>query len=1250
VVDYAGKQGDGVKFINRDLDLVDRLGNVGVQDGLFLLNDADSKTPGSQSDRIGQDFRAAPEKNVAGETLFTVTLTGVFADDSAWNKVYNISIIGGGDSPDIDIDVSGSATVQEVVAKINAAIAGLASSDDPEVAALANLLNAQVVNENEFVVLGSPGAFEFEGATADTFEPDNPGDVGDAGAQVSFEEPVELIVGEDDELVFVSYQNRDDNEKTASDSFSLGRTAYAEDLVVKLGADGTELVEGQQYRVDIAKLKDGDTVSLTLNGQTFSVTVGIDSVEGTVISETTEHAIQRLISQINAAVAADDDSAIGNLIVQGGSIIPGQDIVSLFIREGSEDQDVYLDVPVVSITNGSGGVKPEWSVSDLSNTRVSLTMYDGRAGQEGLNEGRSHTEQRGDDGDAAADYGDRFITFEGKETDGDNVGINRAILQTSEVLGANERSVLQGLDVAVFTAVDGQGNQSEILIDLGAHDSQFDISFEDSPTLPTSGVYLRLAHPTDWNDDIGQPVVSTGGDRFAALHGDDFLIGGDGNDLIDGGLGDDKVQASRDAGLGDILKGGENVVIDATGRIQFNPDGTLLQVSDANGDGNPNNDGLTLVKFQDRAIFDERLFKPASAGGTSFIMTVGAAAVARAADGTISATYEVDEGRDGTIDSRGTLTEFETVRTLSTSADDTLNVIALSDDTQSGANLFGLGVSYDFNTGLLTADINDDGDFSDELTDGTATSFASFYQGFEEVLLGAGNDIVTGSGGNETISAGAGNDTVSGGAGNDVIGGGDGDDLLDGGDGDDFIIGGSGNDTIQGGYGNDTILGGSGDDSIDDLGGNDSIDAGAGNDTVNDIGSADIIHMGAGDDVLNLIGSASVRAGENQIIDGGADDDTLNVIAVGKTVVDQSDGSVSNFETVNIDLGNLNEVTFIVDRGAFMSTADVNFSVVGSGDDAFVAEGNDGTNDVLSVSGLTFNDATGLSFGGSGVSVWGNLIAVDGLSGNDTITASPDNLGEVMIGGLGNDVLDGGNLRGDDIEETVLGHMLFGGDGNDTISGSEGNDVFHGGKGNDVHDMLERDGNDLVADGNDWFVFDFDGDDNAPNQAANANAQDGDGFDTVTGFTVGEDSLMLLMRETGVNSMTSYLQNAGSKIVFTVDGATNLVDVQFLLDIDGNGVADAGITFNDFFDLDDGNPFSTTAAFNALDGVDNTVTVTGDGGNGLTAGVSETVTVTGLDDAQFGGLLGQIYYGLNFQDINPFEGRDYDPLGDGFLS
>ncbi|MBL8582211.1 MAG: hypothetical protein JNL61_08300, partial [Rhizobiaceae bacterium] len=525
-----------------------------------------------------------------------------------------------------------------------------------------------------------------------------------------------------------------------------------------------------------------------------------------------------------------------------------------------------------------------------------------------------------------------------------------------------------------------------------------------------------------------------------------------------------------------------------------------------------------------------------------------------------------------------------------------------------------------------------------------------------EAILGSGNDQVIGSGGNDTISGGGGSDTISGGDGDDSISGGAGDDFLNGGDGDDFIAGGSGDDIIQGGSGDDTILGGSGDDTIDDAAGNDSIDAGAGNDTVNDVATADTINMGTGDDVLNLIGSNSVQAGENQIIDGGSGDDVLNVVGIGATtIIDQSDGSVAGFETVNIDgyrgaAGT--EVTFIVDRAAFMGTADVNF-YVGSGydnNDAFVAEGNENSNDSVSVSGLDFNDYSHASFGvKGGTGVFGNLIAVDGLSGNDTVSASTgpdDNLGEILIGGLGNDVLDGGDRRSESGGDQTFGHMLFGGRGDDTISGSEGSDLFHGGYGNDTHNMLETSGGDLIDDGEDYFVFDFDGDDNRPNAAASANVEDGDGFDTVTGFTVGEDTLVLLMSESGGdNSMAGYLQNPGSKIVFAAD-ASGVVDVQFLLDVDGNGTADAGITFNDFFKV--GDAFTTNADFDDLNGGAPAVTLTG--GNttdGLQAG--ETITVTGLVDPQFGGLLGLVSYGMTFQnEINPFEGRAYDPLGEGF--
>jgi serralysin len=55
-------------------------------------------------------------------------------------------------------------------------------------------------------------------------------------------------------------------------------------------------------------------------------------------------------------------------------------------------------------------------------------------------------------------------------------------------------------------------------------------------------------------------------------------------------------------------------------------------------------------------------------------------------------------------------------------------------------------------------------------------------------------------------------ENVIGGAGNDVLAGGGDNDIIDGGTGQDIIQGGNGNDTLIGGDGNDTLTGGNGDD------------------------------------------------------------------------------------------------------------------------------------------------------------------------------------------------------------------------------------------------------------------------------------------------------------------------------------------------------------------------------------------------------------------------------------------------------
>ncbi|TWA79619.1 hemolysin type calcium-binding protein [Azospirillum brasilense] len=165
----------------------------------------------------------------------------------------------------------------------------------------------------------------------------------------------------------------------------------------------------------------------------------------------------------------------------------------------------------------------------------------------------------------------------------------------------------------------------------------------------------------------------------------------------------------------------------------------------------------------------------------------------------------------------------------------------------------------------------------------------------QSIILGPGDDLLSGGGGNDTVASTLGNDTLYGDDGDDLMHGGDGDDLMDGGAdndtmgggagndtmgggaGNDILIGEGGNDALFGGTGNDTLFGGDGDDTLfgedgDDIlslgTGNDLADGGAGNDTLFGEEGNDTLFGGAGDDILSL-GTG------NDLADGGAGNDTL---------------------------------------------------------------------------------------------------------------------------------------------------------------------------------------------------------------------------------------------------------------------------------------------------------------------------------------------------------------------------------------
>ncbi|CDZ30880.1 DUF5801 repeats-in-toxin domain-containing protein [Neorhizobium galegae] len=149
----------------------------------------------------------------------------------------------------------------------------------------------------------------------------------------------------------------------------------------------------------------------------------------------------------------------------------------------------------------------------------------------------------------------------------------------------------------------------------------------------------------------------------------------------------------------------------------------------------------------------------------------------------------------------------------------------------------------------------------------------------ENLVGGAGDDILAGDGNDNVLRGGAGSDALLGGAGNDLLIGGD-DNVSDGlfaGAGNDVLILGNGGGTAKGEGGNDLIYGGSSGDWLfgEDDGnpdpadaGDDIIFAGAGSDHVEGGGGADELYGEDGDDTL--IGGKG-----NDTINGGDGNDTI---------------------------------------------------------------------------------------------------------------------------------------------------------------------------------------------------------------------------------------------------------------------------------------------------------------------------------------------------------------------------------------
>ena len=507
---------------------------------------------------------------------------------------------------------------------------------------------------------------------------------------------------------------------------------------------------------------------------------------------------------------------------------------------------------------------------------------------------------------------------------------------------------------------------------------------------------------------------------------------------------------------------------------------------------------------------------------------------------------------------------------------------------------------------------------------------------------GAGDDSIIGGAAGDHILAGAGNDTVAGAGGHDWIFGEAGQDSLAGGDGDDVIVGGADDDVVTGDAGNDTLVvvngqlgsaytagpagvtggsydGGTGVDQLVVVRSHEtaqanitlaagSVQLGSGPlETVQNVETA-LLAGGSAGDVISAAtfggttviyghGGNDTLTGSAQAdrIDGGAGDDTLKALGGDDTITGGGGSNRMDGEAGN-DL-------YIVAAG---STGNVIHEVAGAGNDTVdasaLSSGLSMTVDANSVyvwsgASLTVNgpvEALLLGAGDDHVEVMptaGSTLAIDGGAGEDTLTygkfgatwSTPVTVNlttggasglalatafENVYGGQGNDALTG----------TSGPNLLQGGAGNDTLTGLGGNDLLYGEQGNDS--LLGGAGNDLLdagaglntvqgGAGNDVYAF------GANSQTDQASEVVGEGSDHLDFGYVTTGALTFALRSSGVLEVT------GAGLVVQAQTLTALDSItggsgsdRFVFEngasiggvLDGGGIPDIGVDFANTLD------------------------------------------------------------------------------------
>ncbi|MDX0605063.1 calcium-binding protein [Sinorhizobium medicae] len=838
----------------------------------------------------------------------------------------------------------------------------------------------------------------------------------------------------------------------------------------------------------------------------------------------------------------------GNDTVDGGNGIDTFDIrektSSVVVQlNGSSAATVFVggvaEDTIRNIENIVGGSADDTLIGDAAANKLS-----GARGNDWFMGGDGADFLDGGEDSDTADYSDKTAAIAVALNGGNLVTVSVGgiaedlIAKIENIVGGSGDDTITG-DTAANTFRGGLGAD---VLDGGAGSDTVDFSDKtQSVVLALNGAVNAVATVGGTAEDTVRNVENiiggSGNDQFTGDTAANTFRGGLGADELDGGAGSDTTDYSdKTASLVITLAGANAATVFVGGAAED----TLRNVENIiGGSGNDVFVGDALQNVFDGGQGIDTVDYSASAKGIGVTL-----------DGANDAKVFVGNAAEDTLRNVENITGTAFADVITGDAQANVLLGGGGGDLLKGG---GRQDTIDGGAGSDTADFSDKTAGVVLTLAGAANAIATIggvaedmIRNVENIFGGAGADVLNGDGNSNTIRGGEGADTMDGGAGVDTadfrdmtksvvvtldganfaavrvggvfedmirnfenIAGGSAGDTLTGDSLANVLIGNDGADTLKGGLGNDVLDGGNGIDTADYLEKTDAITV-----TLNGATNATVLVGGAAEDIIR---------GVENILSGSGDDtlvgDAASSMFRGGLGADFIDGGAG------VDTADYREKTASVEvilfgaNDSFVFVGGVAEDTIRNIENAFGGKGNDTLTGDDFANTLNGNDGKDLLTGGGGADILDGGAASDTASYRDktasvSVTLDGATYTTVTVGGVAEDTI--GNVEN-----------VWGGTGNDSLSGDANANLLSGGGGSDIL---------FGGAGADIFQFDF--------------ALGSTNVDTVLDFTAGDrlflSKSIFTTLSGGTLAATQFYaaadataaQNANQKIIYdTTSGA-----------------------------------------------------------------------------------------------------------------